>query len=503
MQKQNWKKWIILAAVFFLAMSMPVGGCGSHKDIEGDTSSVGHDSRRESKDSSQEEQDQRWETHIVDETETLVGNETMQGDAVSGQESKSIVTKADGPAAPKGLKSIKTTSLGAADGVILGADDTMEYADNEEFLGATTATNVMKGLKAGKYYIRVKETETQEAGDSVCIIVMEGDELDSALSFWDPNGDGSVDQADQIYMDKERAGWVTRQQNAVGRQVLIYQFGGRGNDWCFVRTPRDYDPSRKKPYPFVICNHGNGWVMNGSKAKANWTKRTMYLPLTDPDYLSSPTSYNGTSDESLWYSNPTIEALLDAGYIVCGCENYGKNLYGNDDCREACVEFYYHMLSNYNVENGCYMIGASNGAMTSLNAAYLLKEKVKAVILQYPLTCLVNQYIDYPGHQEEIRAAYGITDPNISIEELTEALATHDPLTTNVVDGKKVGYFPPVKIYYSRGDTLTKCTVNALALAELLENSGKEVSLVECKGKHGDPSHFNPEEYVEWFETHK
>lgn len=545
----NWEKRLILAIACFLAMILLVGGCGSEKDAEESTSSVENSQEKDRK-------------TVAGKDQKLVGDVVIEGDAVFGQlleaEVKNsnctgslqyqwrrgemeivgattsvyelvqedigqeiscivscnteagelvgilgaVVAKTEGPAAPKGLKSIKTSSMDATDGVILGADGTMEYADNEEFLGAASATDVMKGLKAGKYYVRVKETETQKAGDSVCIIVMEGDELDSALSYWDPNGDGSVDIADQIYMDKERANWVDRRESVVGRQVLIYRFGGDGNDWCFVRTPADYDPNRKQPYPFVICNHGNGWVMDGSKEKANWTKQTMYLPLTDPSYLASPTSYNGTNDESLWYSNPTIEALLDAGYIVCGCENYGKNLYGNDDCRKACVAFYNHMLTNYNVENACYMIGSSNGALTSLNAAYLLKDKVKAMVLIYPLTCLVNQYIEHPAHQEEIRKVYGITDPNISIAELTEILATHDPLTTDVVDGKKVGYFPPVKIYYSKGDTTTKCSVNALPLADLLENSGKEVSLVECTGQHGNPSHFKPDECVEWFNSH-
>ena len=550
MQKYNRKKRIVLAIACFLAMILLVGGCGSEKDVEESSSSV----------ESSKEKDQQREEPVVEEVNRLVGDVTIEGDAVFGQllEVKvkdsnctgslqyqwmrgsteiagataslyelvqedigqeiscvvtcdtevgelvgtlgAVVAKKEGPAAPEGLKSIKTSLPDAADGSILGADDTMEYADNAEFLGAASSTGVIKGLVAGKYYVRVKETETHKAGDYACISVMEGNDYD--LSYWDPNGDGSVDYADQIYIDKEWVNWVAQRKNVVGKQVLIYRFGGSGNDWCFVRTPENYNPSRKEPYPFVICNHGNGWIMNGSEKKANWTKRTMYLPYTDPDYYSDPSSYIGTDDESLWYSNPTIEALLEAGYIVCGCENYGDVLYGNDDCRNACVEFYTHMISNYNVKKGCYMIGASNGAMTTLNAAYLLKNKVKAVILQFPLTCLVNHYISYPRHQASIREAYGITDPNISIAELTEIVATHDPLTTDVVDGKKIGYFPPVKIYYSPNDTLVNYKYNALALAEMLEDSGKEVSVVECSGEHGDASHFKPEEYVEWFNSH-
>lgn len=286
---------------------------------------------------------------------------------------------------------------------------------------------------------------------------------------------------------------------ANGKQVLVYEYGDLYNDYCFVRTPANYNQGRNIPYPFVICNHGNGWTMNGTVEMANWTKRTMYVPTTDPDYIADPTQYNGTSDSSLWYSNPTIEALLDAGYVVCGAENAADGLYGNNKCRNACVNFFYHMINTYNVEKRCCMIGASNGALTALNAAYLLQGAVKSMILQYPLTCLVNQYENYEPHRAAIREAYGIADESISIEALASAVRTHDPLTVDVVDGKKVGAFPPTKMYYSKQDTVVNYQVNTMALANLLEASGKVVETVECTGGHGDASHFNPSEYVAWF----
>lgn len=284
----------------------------------------------------------------------------------------------------------------------------------------------------------------------------------------------------------------------------VYKFGGKGNDWCFVYLPPNYDEQRKKPYPFIICNHGNGWTMDGTPSTANWTKRTMYVPLTDSDYKNQPTQFNGTSNESLWYSNPTIEKFLENDYIVCGCQNYGDGLYGNDKCINACVDFFAHMKNNYNVEDRCYMIGASNGAMTTLNACYLLGENVKAIILQYPLTCLTRHYFGYSNHQSAIRNAYGITNNNITEEEFIKATRTHDVMYTNVVDGVKIGYFPPTKIYYSTTDTVTSCNNNALPLYEMLDNSLKivEITQVDADGvnrSHGDYAHFNPSEYVEWF----
>lgn len=284
-----------------------------------------------------------------------------------------------------------------------------------------------------------------------------------------------------------------------GKNLYIYKFGGKGNDWCWVRTPEGFNQMRDQPYPFVICNHGNNWIMDGTEQTANYTKRTMYVPLTDPDYQADPTEYNGTDDSSLWYSNPTIEALLSAGYVVCGCENYGDELYGNNDCRNACVDFFYHMTRRYNVEDRCFMIGVSNGALTALNASYLLQGKVRALILQYPITCLVNQYEANSSHQAKIRQAYGITNANITPEQLAKAVETHDPLTTDVVNGIKVGVIPPTKFYYSPDDIVANYQVNSIALYTLLDNSNKVAQGRQCSGEHGDHTHFQPTEVVAWF----
>lgn len=290
-----------------------------------------------------------------------------------------------------------------------------------------------------------------------------------------------------------------------GKNVWIYQYGSAGNDWCFVRTPTDYDPLRAKPYPFVICNHGNGWVMNGSEEFANWTKRTMYVPINDPDYVSAPDQYNGTNDSSLWYSNPTIEALLNAGYIVCGAENYGDLLYGNENSRQGCVAFYEHMTKFYNVPDYCHMIGASAGALTAINASYILGGKVHSMILQYPLTCLVNHYFDYPTHREAIRNAYGITQTDLTEAELVGKTKTCDVLHTNVVNGYRTDYFPPTKLYYSTTDDIVNYEVNSIALRDLLWNSTKLCSTVQVDSDgvsrtHGDYAHFDPVAYLAWFD---
>lgn len=290
-----------------------------------------------------------------------------------------------------------------------------------------------------------------------------------------------------------------------GRKTYVYRFGGEGNDWCFVRTPDNYDPNREEPYPFIICNHGNGWEMDGSLKKANWTYWTMCISETSSLAQKNPQKYTLTEDETLWYSNPTIESFLKAGYIVCGAQNYGDLLYGNDDCRNACVDFFEHMVEKYNVTDSCFMLGASNGAQTTLNACYLLGKRVRAIILQYPLTSVVGDYFTNMKHQEGIRRAYKIKKTDVTKEELIKITDTHDVMYTDIENGRKTGYFPPTLIYYSKSDSVVDAKANAEALIDLLQKSGKVVKCVQIdsdgtKREHGDAKHFDPEEYVNWCE---
>jgi len=303
--------------------------------------------------------------------------------------------------------------------------------------------------------------------------------------------------------DYDSVARITYCTNAVeGKQTLIYRYGDDGNDWCWVRLPANYNSKRKKPYKAVICNHGNGWTMDGSIKKANYTDITMYLLASDPDYISDPTRYTLTTDPDLVGSNPTLEALLAAGYVVCGAENYGDLQYANTRSRNAAVNFYEHMIANYNIEKSVYMIGASAGALLSLNFAYLRPGRVKAMILQYPLTCLVAQYENYSPHRAGIRSAYGISDPSPTIEQVTEATATHDPYNTDVVDGIKTGSPGSIQFWYSPGDTTCNPDYNAIALYNMMHDSIKDVSRVICTGPHGDLSHFDPSAFLSYFNAH-
>ena len=51
----------------------------------------------------------------------------------------------------------------------------------------------------------------------------------------------------------------------LGKGVYIDRFG-LVDGWCFVRTPENYKPVGK-PLSFIVCNHGNGSIVDGSEAK--------------------------------------------------------------------------------------------------------------------------------------------------------------------------------------------------------------------------------------------
>ena len=82
------------------------------------------------------------------------------------------IARADGPAAPTGLRGVAPTASGIPDGKITGTTAAMEYASNAAFTGAQTCgASETTGLAAGTYYVRVKETGTHEAGAHTSITV--------------------------------------------------------------------------------------------------------------------------------------------------------------------------------------------------------------------------------------------------------------------------------------------------------------------------------------------
>ena len=303
-------------------------------------------------------------------------------------------------------------------------------------------------------------------------------------------------------------------KDLVGRNLVQEQFGGEGNDWSFVYTPENYSTSGKA-HKFVILNHGNGWTVSNNPSTANFSSKTQfgvdtqndgaYLDTSRPDYVQ--------------YSSPLIEALLAQGYVVCGATNYADNLYGNNNCRNAVVDFYNYMRKNYNVTDRCHMIGASNGAMTSLNACHLLgTSKVASIALVYPLASLFDHYLAYSAHRDAIRTAYNVsanTYADLAALKAEKAFFTHCPAHHYIVGDDlteqqvKTLAFPPMIVFSSTGDTVTAAASNGKKLKDLCDRSGLvcQYTDIDPDGSlnynHGDWHHFKETEIVNFFKLNK
>ena len=82
------------------------------------------------------------------------------------------IAKADGPAAPGNLTATAPTAAGGTDGEINGTTSAMEYASDTGFSKAQNCGDgKTTGLASGTYHVRVKETDTHEAGAYASITV--------------------------------------------------------------------------------------------------------------------------------------------------------------------------------------------------------------------------------------------------------------------------------------------------------------------------------------------
>jgi hypothetical protein len=306
--------------------------------------------------------------------------------------------------------------------------------------------------------------------------------------------------------------------------VKIYQWGSRygGNDWCFVRLPANYAVSNR-PHELVVLNHGNGWVMDGTEAKANFSEKTQF----GVDGQNGGTYRDESRPDFVRYSSPLIEALLKKGYVVAGAQNDGQHYgfsnagYGNDETRQNVVDFVDHLQRSFNLTRYCHFVGASNGALASLGAAMLMPPgAVRSITLLYPLVSLSYAWLN--SHTDGVDAAY----PEISqatMAGFNEATRGNDPLSYMVTRSQLVSWtneslmltdsmlagtlykstsFPWPRIYgiYSLDDVVTPAVEHWEKLRKLLLRSFCKNKELQVAGAHGSWQHFDVGSILEWME---
>ena len=114
---------------------------------------------------------------------TAKRNDNDQGKTVISNVAKVEITKLVGPAAPTDLNSVAASEWGKADGKITGVTADMEYAATKDADKWTACDGTeITGLKAGTYYVRIKATDTREAGAAAEVIVPDGDNLVKSIA---------------------------------------------------------------------------------------------------------------------------------------------------------------------------------------------------------------------------------------------------------------------------------------------------------------------------------
>lgn len=239
-----------------------------------------------------------------------------------------------------------------------------------------------------------------------------------------------------------------------------------GNKASFA-IPESYVPGR--PTPLLLIDHGNG-----SNEGILFTIGT------------------GTPQSSM----TTTEAALALGFIVATSDGGGTAVIGNSTQRAAGTTLLNYLKANYTI-GPIVLAGQSAGGLASLKR--ILVDKVPNVVGWcgfYPATDLTVAADGWATGQSLIGTAYGVVSPyNSSASNFASVASVEDPMKYPVSAFGSKRY----RAYASSGDTTTYKTQNADTLIAKLNGAGstvREATVVSCTGGHGDPSHFQPRDFM-------
>lgn len=186
-----------------------------------------------------------------------------------------------------------------------------------------------------------------------------------------------------------------------------------------------------------------------------------------------------------------VTALLTAGYILAGSNQHGDN-WGSQQAVDDLVALEKHVRDNYNVSGVCIW-SQSMGGMSGLLCAAQGKFEVLGWLGTYPVCNLANLY-SLGSYTSQINTAHGVTGSGSgTYANRTRGL---DPALLTGFSWRHM----PMRLYASTGDTVVPRANNADTLAALVAGCARETDLVACSGDHGHASHFQPAEYLAFFD---
>ncbi len=251
---------------------------------------------------------------------------------------------------------------------------------------------------------------------------------------------------------------LSRPQDANFTQVdATAQPGGQA---IMLLIPKSYDA--KKSAPLIIYHHGVGEDQRALLA-------------------------DGLKREC-------VQALLDAGYILCGSNAHGNN-WGTQAALDDYAELFSYARKHFKISRTCFWSQSMGGMSGLLSLQDRRIPDVQGWLGTYPVANQQTMYAKTPTFRTQIEAAFSFHGE----EGFAAATKGHDPCLLNP---KRIKC-PRFRFYASSADTIVPQGDNTDVMFALLKPGRRECELVTCRGDHGDRSHFVPSEYVAFFDRCK
>jgi hypothetical protein len=200
---------------------------------------------------------------------------------------------------------------------------------------------------------------------------------------------------------------------------------------------------------------------------------------------------SGEAADAFWTAGDKagIEAAVDtAGYHVAGMASD----WGNQDSIDTCEALYAFLRATFSMR-GVGLLGQSMGGLTSLLTIAAGNTSIRSWAGIYPV-CNLRDLYDIGTYDDAIRDAYGIA---VDGSDYATKTAGHDPVLLDADPFTGVAF----RFYASPSDTVAPQVTNTDEMIALVEGVAAETTLVGCSGEHGDVSHFQPSNLVEFFDT--
>lgn len=231
---------------------------------------------------------------------------------------------------------------------------------------------------------------------------------------------------------------------------------------------------------------------------ADGNKATIMVPESyvpgNPTPLLLVSHGNGASDTCITLSGGPMaitDMALSLGMIVAASDGGGTAVIGNSVQRAADLVLLKYLQATYSI--GKIILGAqSAGGQATLK--HILIDGMSNVvgwIGWYTSWSLANAADTWATGAGLIGTAYGVVSPYTSSAANFPAVqAVEGPEVYPLPAFRSLGF----RIYASAGDTTMNKAANADAMATRLGASPlvREINVVTCTGNHGDPSHFQP-----------